>query len=435
MRLSGNRLAGIPPANVPFRFFLTAPWFAIFAALALLVNGPDTWSGIRNPELVAIVHLLTLGFVTMTILGALIQLLPVLGGKSIPAVRPVALCVHLFFVTGVLCLCVGMGLRLFILLPVALPALGLALGVFILATGSRLIRIHGGGNSIHALRFALISLLAAAGIGSYLAFSYIHPLEVSVNLTALHMGWALIGWVLIPVMAISFQVIPMFQVTPDYPPGLTRSLPALLFVTLLLPPFLPTPYAMHIPAFVTGMAALLYAGFSLRLLQRRKRRGADATVRFWQLGLTCLILAIPTFWLVLLVPATDFPEAFTRKAWLLAGTLTIAGFAASVIMGMLQKIVPFLAYLHLQHVVAGNAGAVRHLPHMHVIIRPGHSGRLLYLHGMAVLALAGAVVFPPLTRPAAVILLLDFGWLAYLVTGAMVLYARTGRRLAAMTAG
>jgi hypothetical protein len=433
MRQSGLRLDRIPPANIPFRFFLTAPWFAILAALLLLANGPETWTGLRNPVLIGITHLMTLGFVTMVMLGALFQLLPVLGGKSVPAARRVAFVVHIFLVTGVLFLCTGFVLHDWFLFRFALPALLIAVGCFVFAIGSRLVTVPVGADSIQALRLAVSSLLAAAAIGIYLALGYLYPLATGPGLTAFHMGWALIGWLLILVMGVSFQVIPMFQVTPDYPRLVTRVLPALLFAILLLAAVLPAPYAVQVSAGMLGMAVLVYAITSLRLLHRRKRRGRDATVRFWQLGLSCLALSVPLFWLALLAPAAGAPEAVPHKAWLLTIVLALAGFAVSVIMGMLQKIIPFLAYLHLQRRHAGNTDAIRHLPHVHVIIRPRHSGRLLNLHATAVLALAAAVIYPPLTRPAAVVLVADFGWLTWLVTGAMVFYARTGQRLAAVT--
>ena len=80
MRMPGLTLESLPPINIPLRFFLTAPWFGMLAALLLLFSGPGLWSSSWNPALIGLTHLVTLGFVTMTMLGALFQLLPVLSG-------------------------------------------------------------------------------------------------------------------------------------------------------------------------------------------------------------------------------------------------------------------------------------------------------------------------------------------------------------------
>jgi hypothetical protein len=119
---------------------------------------------------------------------------------------------------------------------------------------------------------------------------------------------------------------------------------------------------------------------------------------------------------------------------LLVGVLMVPGFACSIIMGMLQKIVPFLAFLHLQRHCSANIRAIRSLPNMHGFISPAQSLWLLRIHTVAIAAMLGAVIYGPLTGIAGLALLLDFGWLAFLTINAALLYARTRRSIAAMGA-
>ena len=121
-----------------------------------------------------------------------------------------------------------------------------------------------------------------------------------------------------------------------------------------------------------------------------------------------------------------------RRGLMLAAVLMIPGFACSIIMGMLQKIVPFLAFLHLQRRCATNVRAIRSLPNMHGFISPDRSLWLLRIHAVAIAALLGAVMYGPLTGIAGLALLLDFGWLAFLMINATLLYAGTRRRIDAM---
>ena len=434
MRMPGLTLDSLPPINIPFRFFLTAPWFGILAALLLLFSGPGLSTSHWNPVLIALTHLLTLGFMTMTMLGALFQLLPVLSGELVPGGSPVAHAVHLLLVAGILCLSAGFVFREYFLLGIAVVLLAMALVGFTVAIGRKLVTNIAGGDSIHALRLAVVALLVTIGLGCYRALAYLYPLDSTLNLTMLHVSWALLGWVLILIMGISFQVIPMFQVTPDYPSWLTRLIPPVIFTGLLLLAFVQAPVAIVGLIIVMGVAVLVYAGFSLRLLQQRKRRLMDVSVRFWQLGLSCLILAVLLFWLVFLLPGVAGLAMTSARGLLLVGVLMIPGFVCSIIMGMLQKIVPFLAFLHLQRRCSANIRAIRSLPNMHGFISPARSLLLLRIHAVAIAAMLGAVIYGPLTAVAGLALLLDFGWLAFLMIHAALLYAGTRRSIAAMDA-
>lgn len=72
-----------PPISVPFRFFLSAPLFGCLAGLLTAATGhsllESRWSG----ALLALTHLLTLGFILQAVCGALLQLIPVAVGANI----------------------------------------------------------------------------------------------------------------------------------------------------------------------------------------------------------------------------------------------------------------------------------------------------------------------------------------------------------------
>jgi hypothetical protein len=432
MRVTGLTLGNIPPLDVPFRFFLTAPWFGVMAALLLIYNGPEAWINGQYTVLIGITHLLTLGFVTMVMLGALFQLLPALSGKSIPAQKPVAQIVHLFLVAGVLCLSSGFIFHELALLPLSVVFLAFSICCFIAVTGGRLATMTGGGDSIPALRLALVSLLVTTGLGIYRALGYVYDFESYPDLAVTHLSWGLLGWVVTLIMSISFQVIPMFHITPDYPGGLVRVIPGVLFAGLLIGSITTASVVINGLVIVMGAAVLVYAGFSLSLLQHRKHKLPDITVHFWKLGMVNLILAVLVFIPVFYLPGFNDSGVISSKGWILVGILIIPGFACSIILGMLQKIVPFLVYLHLQRTCLRNIDAIKSLPGMHMIISTDHSKWLFRFHITAILAMISAVLYGPLTRIAALLLLLDFGWLAFLVTSAALLYTGNRDRIATM---
>ena len=83
-----------PPIAAPFRFFLTAPVFGILAGLLLLWEGPDMLAARWTPGVLALTHLMTIGFMLQVMLGALIQILPVVAGANLTQPIRLAAAVH-----------------------------------------------------------------------------------------------------------------------------------------------------------------------------------------------------------------------------------------------------------------------------------------------------------------------------------------------------
>jgi hypothetical protein len=98
---AGLSLEQAPPFNVPLRFFLTAPWFLVLAALTdCCGKGPDIFASRWLPAALALTHLLTLGFMAQVMLGALLQMLPVVVGVVVPRPRLTAALIHIPLTLG-----------------------------------------------------------------------------------------------------------------------------------------------------------------------------------------------------------------------------------------------------------------------------------------------------------------------------------------------
>ena len=78
-----------PPFAAPLRFFLTAPAFGVLGGLLLAWVGADIMASRWMPATLALTHLITVGFMLQIMLGALIQILPVVAGANLP--RPLLL--------------------------------------------------------------------------------------------------------------------------------------------------------------------------------------------------------------------------------------------------------------------------------------------------------------------------------------------------------
>lgn len=94
---------------------------------------------------------------------------------------------------------------------------------------------------------------------------------------------------------------------------------------------------------------------------------------------------------------------------LLLGVLMIIGFASSTIHGMLYKIVPFLAWLHLHETHEIRDG----LPNMKEIMPDAHTLPHLWIHSACLVLVSIAIIHPGFwVYPAAASIALSWTWLA-----------------------
>jgi len=388
-----------PPFSVPARFLVSAPLFGLAAALLLLCYGPQMISQRWTPELLAVTHFLTLGFLAMSMLGAMMQLMPVLMGIVIP--RPVffSAIIHTPLFLGIVCLGLAWLLRIHELFVIAIAFLGFSFSVFIIMAAERLLRSKNRHATRSMMLLALLALSITVSLGIYLAMGYTwQAVPLVRQLTDLHLSWGLLGWVAMLIMAVAYQVIPMFQITDEYPVIHQRWLGWTLFVTLpglslsyIWPQAAPLATLKTLSDLLLACCLLTFALTTLWLLQKRRRQLPDLTLNFWRLAMSSLVLLI-LLWLISTLINLDLPV-------LLLGVLMIHGFAMTTINGMMYKIIPFLIWLHLSvHNKnlrdRGERSAQVKVPHMRKIISEVAGMWQFRFHLASLLLLVLATIWP-----------------------------------------
>ena len=409
-----------PPISVPLRFFAVAPLFLILAALIAMMG--DSIADAHTPALLAATHCITLGFIGMIMFGAMQQILPVVIGSPMPSSRPVAWFSLLPLIFGTLSLSGGFLLSNSALLHLASLLLGLAFLVFIVASLVSLARAAARNATATAILLAVVALSAAVALGIVLAQGYASGLQLDYQkLASAHISLALGGWVMLLIVGVSYQVVPMFQLTPNYPKWLSAGLAPALFAALLLS--LASNFFEVLPlGFVAEglfwLCASCFALVTLNLQFQRRRRVTDATLNFFRLGMISLLCAALCAVAALLAPAHEYFRT-------LSVVIFILGFALSVIHGMLYKIIPFLVWFHLFR-----GGVKKGVPNMKEVIPEPWMWQHLWLHIATLLAALLAFFW----NAAAWLLILGLSLQGMLLsfaifTGIMV-YRRTYQRLA-----
>ena len=408
-----------PPFAAPLRFFLTAPLFAALAGLLIAIEGPDIFASRWMPGALAVTHLLTVGFMLQMMLGALIQILPVVAGANLPRPLLVATIVHAGLTLGTLMLAGGFYFSAPGLLSAAAMLLVITVMVFLAAAMRALIGVPSTSPTIRGLKLAMLGLAIVVALGMImalaLAYGWALPLPV---LADLHAGWGLGGWAGVLLAAIAYVVVPMFQLTPGYPARASWWFPFAMLALLLLwsgAVLVDWPAIVRLSQAFAGLLGLAFAVLTLRLQGKRRRARADVTYSYWQLGLGASIFA-----LFMLLTAAIWPAAVEIAGWTqIFGILLIAGGFLPFIIGMLYKIVPFLAWLHLQNFGEAKVPA----PNMNKLLPSVDMERQMQGYVAALLLLLAAAIYPAwLSRPAGLALALACGWLWLNLFGAIRRY-------------
>jgi hypothetical protein len=387
-----------PPEDIPFRYLLTGPAFGILAGILLSAFGERIFITAWSLDTVALVHMITLGWLTFIMIGAFYQMVPVLVGGRVPW-NHLSRINYYLLISGILALISGFLFWKILLIKSAAVLLSVSFSLFITQILTALFRVKANRPVVYAMRSSVmcLTLAVAAGI-TMLGVLYgwwEFPLG-GYSLKYIHITLALLGWITLLIFGVSFHVIPMFYLTKAFSDRIGYSIVTLILLSIVS---LVIGFGMKLNGtrlIVAGIPALigviLYVFTLFNLIRNRQRKMVDTTFRFWQLGLTCLIPAL----LLLTVDPFRLDEIF---GYLFAITFLI-GFACAVSNGMLYKIVPFLIWLHRFSPLIGKIKT----PAMKDIVADAPARKQFYLFCLSFILVVVCCIFPvdPLIRIAGV---------------------------------
>lgn len=426
MKSKGLSFNTIPPLLIPLRFFLTAPLFGLFAALLILYSGSEIWQSRWQSNSLALTHLLTIGFMLMVMTGALYQFIPVMMGQLIPASKIIAPIVHIFLFMGSLSLCFAFLSQMTIWYQAALVLLASAVTLFAFSLMPLLFAKLENHLMVFLLRILFVVLAITIGLGLYMLLAYSFP-ELQINFrhyTNSHALWGLTGWTVLLIMAVSSQIIPMFYVTPEFSKNYLKIFSLFIILTLSGMLFFNSDLILS----ALSIELLFFTIYTMNLIRQRKRKLPDATIQFFYLSLSSLLLTIIFWWVYTKVLVIDYKN-FIPQFEMTIAILLIYGLAISAMIGMLQKIVPFLIYLNLQQLSMKYPGTMSLIPNMKKIISTKSSKVQFILHWASFFLLLISVYLPSLTWLAAGIMAANFLWLFNNLLQGFILYIKNTRKI------
>jgi len=345
---SGSSLpARLPSLWVPLRYFIAAQGAFVATLLWAPFQVSDLLDFYYQGHDLALTHLLTLGWITMAIMGASFQLVPVALETTLYSERlarwqfwimllGVTAMVGHFWIGRHAGMAFGAGLVL------------VAAILHVINMGRTLWKLPRWDIVAQHVAAALTYLAATAVMGNLMALDKIYDFLGGQVLRTIHAHAHLagIGWVSMMIFGTSYKLIPMFSLGELRDERLARWQFWLLnlgivglFGTLLLQ----SGWALLFALLIAG-AVGLFLWKMREVLRARRRPRLDWGLRHALSAIATLaILTVLGLWLA---TGWVWSEEFGARLAFGYGVLALLGWVSVMIIGMMYKIIPFLVWHH-----------------------------------------------------------------------------------------
>jgi hypothetical protein len=336
-----------PSLSLPYRY-IAAATVSLVVFAALLPFQRDALLGFfLAPRLLFMVHLVTLGWITLTIVGASLQLVPVVLQVPVQLQR-IAAWVFYLYVPGLVLLLYGFWSQQTgwliaggLLLALAAILYFVAMVATVTASDSEgLIAVH--------VTVALTLFMFNLTWGIFLVFNQRYGFleDLRVGSIASHGALGLAGWFSIITYGVAYKLMGMFTLAEDrvsHPLAWTQlglsSAGLLLLGGLGFTTALRWPAALALALILAGAA--IFAWQMIALYRQRRRRLPDIVYPFVLTAVVLWVVAIAVS-----LGAAIAGRGADSMSWRVAIWLGLFGWTGMMIVGHMYKINTFLAWLN-----------------------------------------------------------------------------------------
>jgi len=344
---AGLRPALGPSVWVPLRYLATAQAAFLLAVTWAIFEADALADHYYLSHTFALTHLITLGWISMTIMGAAYQLVPVALEAQLHSER-IARWQYWFMLLGVIGMVAHFWNGHFNGMAWSAGLVLVAVLLFVWNMGATLWRLPRWGIVAKHVAASVSFLLATAIVGNLVALDKVLGFwrgEV-LNIVHAHAHLAALGWVTTIIFGVAYRLIPMFALAADpderlphwqfwiFTAGVAGLYPAVLLGSRL--------QALFALLIAGGIA--LFVHQIVRIARGRKKPTLDWGVRTALTALAYLVALVPVG---LALAAGLVPEGeFASRLAFAYGFLGLVGWASLTIIGMMHKIIPFLVWFH-----------------------------------------------------------------------------------------
>lgn len=322
--------------------------FAVLTFLMLL-NAKSIKGYHFQPIILGLTHIATLGWITMIIVGAMFQLVPVVLQVKLfsEKLAEAQFWIFLFGLTG-------MVLSFFkfdtFLLTIFASLVSLAILLFIFNITVSMIKVKEWNITGIYIATSLFYLLLTVVAGIMMALNLNDPYFKTNHLEylKLHAHLAFVGWVSMVIMGVSYKLIPMFSLSHGFSLKPAKWVFGFINAGLILLTieyhFSQRTIMLPIGTVLIAIGNFIFLYQVYLIMKSRVRRILDVGLTYSMVSFGVMFIAT-VLGVFLVFENILLPAAFIKLV-LIYGYLILFGYFSLIIVGQMYKIVPFLVWYH-----------------------------------------------------------------------------------------
>ena len=341
--LSGLARGGVP-LWLPLPFLLTGALGAATFGVLLPFVAPQALLSADFPHVLALVHTATLGWLTMTIMGASLQLAPVILVSPLRAAR-FGRAQYPVYVGGVALLIAGFWTATVPLLIAGGVLVVLAVAHYAIIMGTTLARAttHPLSARYMVAGVSYLCVVVSLGLTAALNFQFGFLGAGVDRLLLAHLTLGIVGWLTCTLIGVSYTLVRMFALVHDHADARGRQIFVLLNAGVLglAAGFVLGWTLLQAAAGLALIAAVWLFAYDYRAMLRvRKRKSLEVTQRHAIAAVGYLAVVVS----VGVVTALFGAGRQQQPLFVALGLAALVGWLGQSIIGYLYKIVPFLIW-------------------------------------------------------------------------------------------
>jgi len=351
-----NNLVKNTSHKVVLPFYLYAAFAFLAATILLFLSTSSLDQHYFNPKILAITHIMALGWGTMMILGASHQLVPVLiEGKLFSNILA-----HFSFITAAIGIpLLAYGFYVFNMgWPAQWGAILINTAILSYLGNLTLSMIKRKKVNVHAtfVLTAALWLFVTTLVGLLLVYNFSDPIlpTDSLHFLSLHAHLGIIGWFLLLVIGVGSRLIPMFLISKYSNTKLLWVIFGLINAGLLtfIIFFLYVPqisfYLISFAFILFGIGSFGY--YCYHSFKQRIRKKVDEIMKISLLSVIMMLLPVILLFIIIVWLLIN---SINPQLVLVYGFVIFFGWITAIILGMTFKTLPFIVWNKVYHLQAG----------------------------------------------------------------------------------
>jgi hypothetical protein len=326
-----------PPFKLIAPFFILGGVFYLFSTFLIFMFNVDDLTFL-NPVLISFVHIFLLGFIMMTIFGAMAQLVPVVlevghfGVELFYAIWPLLL-------IGTILMAFG-----FIYSPALLPYGGvvvlISMMIFVMEIFFTIFKVEKLNLVMKSVLISNTFLFFGIIFGLLMALGFAGTIDINVTeLLRAHVYLVIGGYISITIMGLSIVLVPMFTLAHSFsmrPLEISISMMSIGVVSVVLSSVFQSVYLEYLGYIVSFISMLVYFSLIYTIYKTRPRKENDVYAISLMISYISLVVAV--------VLGSIYFFSHNENFLIAAAWILFFGFFGFLITGHIYKIIPFLVW-------------------------------------------------------------------------------------------